>query len=737
MSKYSQYSYLGNPKLRRAHIQIQMTQEELDEYQKCMDSPIYFIKNYVKIISLDKGIVNFDLYPFQEEMVETFDKTRFSICKIPRQSGKSITTVAYFLWKILFEKDYNIAIVAHKGPAAMGLLGRLRLAYENLPMWLQHGIIEWNKGNIELENGSKISAWATTADGLRSGSFNCITGKSEITIRESDHIYKISIEEMFYHLNVCGEERKTFSTQREKRTHFRGNEKKNVRICQKKSREDEILWRQNFEVLTDKGFKKFVGIKRKYKTEPLLRTTLISGHILTTTPDHLFMTTDGWKKASEIQDSYVITVDGNFFVENQTWVPGEYVYDLLEVEDTHSFYANDILIHNCILLDEFAFVPNNIAEAFFTSTYPVITAGKKTKIIIISTPKGMNHFYTAWMRAEKGLSNYAPISVHWSAVPGRDEKWKEETIANTSEEQFKQEFETEFIGSSATLINATKLQQMIVDVQTPIEQFGEHTFIYEKPIDGHTYCVAVDVSEGLGLDSSALSVIDVTQLPYKQVAVYKNSEITPMVFPTIIHQIATNYNEAYVLVEINSIGLQVADILHYELSYENLIRVETKGRQGQINSPGHKKKIAFGLKQSKQTKIIGCSNLKALVENNKLVISDMNTVSEFTTFVMDKNTYKAEDGCHDDLALTLVNFGWLTGQKYFKESINSNIRAALQKEILDVSDSDMLPAIGIDNGLNRPVGERDTDGDFWVADRERLSPFEYIDFDTLSNRHKL
>jgi phage terminase large subunit-like protein len=258
--------YNGNKKLRRAFLDISLTQYQLDEFKKCSKDPIYFIKNYVKIISLDKGIIPFDLYPFQEDMVTKFINNRFVICKIPRQSGKTITTVAFLLHSILFNENYNVAILAHKGSAANGILARLKLAYENLPNWLQSGIVEWNKGNIELENGSKISAHATSADGLRSGSYNII------------------------------------------------------------------------------------------------------------------------------------------------------------------------------LLDEFAFVQNTIAEEFFTSTYPVITAGTQTKIIIVSTPRGMNLFYTMWIRAEAGKSDYLPIEVHWSAVPGRDEKWKEQTIRNTSEEQFQQEY---------------------------------------------------------------------------------------------------------------------------------------------------------------------------------------------------------------------------------------------------------------------------------------------------------
>jgi len=306
-------------------------------------------------------------------------------------------------------------------------------------------------------------------------------------------------------------------------------------------------------------------------------------------------------------------------------------------------------------------------------------------------------------------------------VPWRTEKWKEETIRNTSEEQFQQEFETEFLGSSHTLINAAVLKRLIMLTEEPTMKDLEMD-IFEQPEPGHTYCITVDVSEGTDNDFSTFAVIDVTQIPYKLVAKYRNNQIIPMLFPTVIFQAAMKYNEAFVLVEINSIGLQVADILHYELAYENLIKIEVKGKQGQQHTPGFKKKIAFGLKHNKQSKMIGCANLKTLVENNKLIIKDPQVISEFTTFVLDKQTYKAEQGSYDDLAMTLVNFGWLTSQRYFKENINSNIRSNLQKEQMNLMDQDITPFGIIDDGRNNGP-ERDQNGDWWFESRSRFDPF--------------
>jgi hypothetical protein len=547
--------YNGNPKLRRAYTQIAMSQYEVDEYLKCLKDPIYFIRTYMKIVALGKGIVPFNLYDFQEEMIKTFVRERFVICKIPRQSGKSITTIGFLLHAILFNENYNIAILAHKGAAANGLLQRMKLAYENLPTWLQSGIVEWNKGNIELENGSKIGAFATSADGLRSGS-----------------------------------------------------------------------------------------------------------------------------------------------------------YDM-------------------ILLDEFAFVANNIAEDFFTSTYPVISAGTKTKIIIVSTPKGMNHFYTMWVKAEQGKSDYFPISVHWSAVPGRDEAWKEMTIRNTSEEQFQQEFNTDFLGSSNTLLSASKIQQLFATMEEPMKIENNVKF-YEMPKPGHTYTIIVDVAEGLGLDSSTYSVLDVTSIPYKQVAIFKDNQIKPILLPAQVVSMAKRYNEAFILVEINSIGLQVADMIHYDMAYENLIKIQSKGKQGQQWTAGYKKNLAFGVKTSVQTKQIGCTNLKAMIESDKLVIRDEGTIKEFTTFAVDKKTYKAEQGSNDDLVMTLVNFAWLMAQKFFRESMNNDIRRVLQEEQLHIMDQDLVPFGIIDNGLDDPFqDERDAAGDLWVEDRRKKYVFDDFNYD--------
>lgn len=537
--------YLNNPNLPRANYQHAFTQEEIDEFKKCAADPVYFARNYVKIINVDEGLVPFNMWDFQEEMIRTFHENRFAICKLPRQVGKTTTSRAFLLHYVLFNENVNVAILANKAATAREILGGLQLSFEHLPRFLQQGVVEWNKGSIELANGSRILAESTSGSSVRGRAFNII------------------------------------------------------------------------------------------------------------------------------------------------------------------------------FLDEFAFVPNNIAEAFFTSTYPTISSGKTTKVIMVSTPNGMNHFYRFWQDATEGRSLYKPIEIHWSMVPGRDEAWMEETIRNTSPEQFRQEFECEFVGSTNTLIHPAKLRSLAF--KTPIYQ-EDHYQEYVAPEKNKTYVICVDVARGQGLDYSAFSIIDVSQIPYVQVAKYKCNTITPLLYPTVILQKANRYNDAFLLIETNDIGQQVADILHYELAYENILKIATKGRAGQQVTPGFVKKMQLGLKTSVQVKRIGCANLKTLVENDKLLIMDSDTIMELTTFSADKQSFAAEEGNNDDLAMTLVFFGWLASQRYFKESVMNDIRTTLQQEQLNIMDQDLVPFGIIDDGLKENY-EIDNNGDIWT-EAKKMYPFD-------------
>ena len=543
-------AYLGNPNLKKANVHTNFTPKQVKEFIKCAEDPIYFIKKYIKIVSLDEGVIPFNLYDFQETMVNRFHENRFNIAKLPRQSGKSTVVTAYLLWYVIFNDNVNVAILANKAATARERLGRLQLSYENLPKWMQQGIIGWNKGSVELENGSKLLAASTSASAVRGMSFNVI------------------------------------------------------------------------------------------------------------------------------------------------------------------------------FLDEFAFVPNNIADQFFSSVYPTISSGKSTKVIIISTPHGMNMYYKLWHDAERGTNEYIPTEVHWSEVPGRDQKWKEQTIRNTSEQQFRVEFECEFLGSVDTLISPSKLR--VMTYEDPIEK-QNGLDVFQKPEEGHNYTMTVDVARGIDGDYSAFTVFDTTTVPYKLVAKYRNNEIKPLLFPDIICQVGRAYNHAYILVEVNDIGGQVADIIQYDLEYDNLLMAAMRGRAGQVVGQGFSGgKVQLGVKMSTAVKKVGCSNMKALIEDDKLLLSDYDIIAELTTFIQKGQSWQAEEGCHDDLAMCLVMFSWLAVQDYFKELHDNDIRARMYQEQREAIEADMAPFGFMDDGLSDEAFV-DPEGQVWHTDEygDRSYMWEY------------
>ena len=515
--------YLGNPNLKRANVSQEWTKKEVEEYSKCMKDPLYFIQTYIRIVSLDEGLVPFKMYDFQKEMVGTFHSNRFTICKLPRQSGKSTTIIAYLLHYVLFNPSVNVAILANKAATARDLLGRLQLAYEHLPKWLQQGVMSWNKGSLELENGSKILASSTSASAVRGGSYNII------------------------------------------------------------------------------------------------------------------------------------------------------------------------------FLDEFAYVPSNVAEQFFSSVYPTISSGKTTKVMIVSTPHGMNMFYKLWNDAENGRNTYVPIEVHWSEIPGRDETWKIETIKNTSEQQFNTEFECEFLGSIDTLIKAQKLR--VLSYIPPI-QSNAGLDVFEKPLKDHTYVLTADVSRGTSNDYSAFLVFDVSQMPYKIVAKFRDNEIKPLLFPAKIYDVARAYNQAFVLIEVNDIGEQVASTMQFDLEYDNLIMASMRGRAGQVLGGGFSGgRAQLGVRTTKAVKRIGCSNLKQMIEDDKLIIQDLQIISELSTFIVKGQSFEADDGCTDDLVACMFIFAWATDQTYFKELTDMDIRQTMMREQQDMLEQDMAPFGFMVNGL--------------------------------------
>jgi hypothetical protein len=543
--------YLGNPNLKKANTPIEFDANQIEEFIQCKDDPVYFAKNYVKIVSLDEGLVPFNMYQFQEKLIRNFHNHRFNICKMPRQTGKSTTCVSYLLHYAVFNDNVNVAILANKASTARDLLSRLQLAYENLPKWMQQGIISWNKGSLELENGSKILAASTSASAVRGGSYNVI------------------------------------------------------------------------------------------------------------------------------------------------------------------------------FLDEFAFIPNHIADQFFASVYPTISSGKSTKVLIVSTPHGMNHFYRMWHDSEKGDNDYIPTEVHWSEVPGRDAEWKRQTISNTSDQQFKVEFECEFLGSVDTLIAPSKLRTLAYD--NPIKK-NAGLDVHCDPQQNHDYIMTVDVARGVGNDYSAFTVIDITSFPHKVVAKYRNNEIKPMLFPNIIWEVAKSYNNSFILCEVNDVGDQVASIIQYDLEYQNLLMCSMRGRAGQVVGQGFSgKKTQLGLKMSKTVKKVGSLNLKAMIEEDKLFINDYEIISELTTFIQKNNSFEAEEGCNDDLAMCLVIYAWLVAQDYFKELTDQDIRKRLYDEQKNQIEQDMAPFGFMSDGLD-DTSFVDSNGDRWHTDEygDRSYMWDYM-----------
>ena len=543
--KLDDKAYLGNANIKAAGVESEYTKEQIEEYAKCVSDPMYFIENYIKIVSLDEGLVQFEPYSFQKKILESVHNDRFVICKMPRQSGKSTTVISYLLHYILFNPDKNVAILANKLTTARELLGRLKLAYEHLPKWLQQGVVEWNKGSIILENGSKILASSTSSSAVRGGSFNL-----------------------------------------------------------------------------------------------------------------LFM-------------------------------------------------------------DEFAFVPENVADEFFNSVYPTISAGQSTKVLIVSTPKGLNMFYKLWKDAEDGQNSYTPIEVHWSDVPGRDVNWKKQTIRNTSPQQFRQEFECDFLGSVNTLIAPSKLKSL--HYTRPKQEREDGLKVYYEPEPEHLYFMGVDVSRGQDLDYHAVTIVDVTSAPYKVVAQYKNNQLSPYLLPNLIYAMGKRYNDAYILTEVNDLGQEIVDILHNEFEYENLLVTSVRGRKGQVMDGGFGNyQTQQGVRMSPKVKKVGCTMLKEMIEQDRLVIEDFEIIQELSSFISKKGSYEAEVGHNDDLVITLVLFAWAATQNYFKDMTDINIREQLYKEKIEKMEEDLMPFGFIDTGADGTIVE--DDGTVWdISDDDRFS----------------
>ena len=505
--------YLANPNLKRTNVSLNLTEEQVREYVKCAKDPIYFIENYVKIITLDKGFVQISLYPFQRQAVKDINDNRRVIVKAGRQVGKTTMVVGYILWYILFNEDKFVAILANKAPTAREILNRIKIAYEALPLWLQQGVRTWNKGDIELENNCRVMATSTASSAIRG--------------------YSISL----------------------------------------------------------------------------------------------------------------------------------------------------------LYLDEFAFVPSNIADEFFTSVYPTISSGTQSKILISSTPNGMNHYYRMWTEAAEGQNGFKHIEANWRQVPGRDQAWADDQRRILGEEKFLQEMECEFMGSAGTLLSAAALKSLAF--VKPLHTSENGIKIYNQPLEGHNYIIVADTSRGKGLDYSACVVIDCA-IPYRVVATYKDNNISPLVYPSILKKMGDYYNQAYALVEINDNGQQVVDSLFEDYEYENILStIDIKGKIAL--TWGYGNKSYRGIRTTKSVKRLGCSIVKNLIEQQKLIIEDFDIIAELSTFIAKGTSFEADDGSHDDLVMCLVLFSWATNQSFFADLTNTNLKERLYQEQMRQIEEDALP----------------------------------------------
>jgi len=539
--------YLGNQNLKAAGVVVNFTKEQIEEYIKCSKDPIYFIINYCKIVTLDNGLQPFDLYECQKNKINVINDNRRIILMEGRQQGKTTTSAAYILWYTLFSPSRTVAILANKAAAAREVLSRYQVMYEHLPVWLQQGVTTWNKGDIELENGSKVFTAATSSSAIRGRSVN-----------------------MLY-------------------------------------------------------------------------------------------------------------------------------------------------------VDEAAIIPNTVAEDFFTSVYPTISAGQTTKILLSSTPLGYNHFWKFWNDAENDRNGFVNLFIPYWEIPGRDENWAREQQRLLGDLKYNQEVLCKFLGSSLTLINSDVIGSMSA---IPPISHQDGLDIYEEPQPDHTYVIVADTAKGVGGDHSAFTLVDITEVPFKISVKYRNNRISPLLYPSVIHNLAKKYNEAFVLIEINS-SEQVAHILYNEYEYENLLFVNRSSRGQKLSSGfGSSGTQQMGIQTDKKIKRIGCSTFKSLVEEKKLIITDAEIISEISTFIQSKGSFAADDGYHDDLVMTLVLFSWLFSDPFFKDLTNINIRQEMYKTQIDMIEQNVAPFGIINNGMEDDT-YTDSAGQNWQIVNDN-SKYEFL-----------
>ena len=499
--------YNNNKNLKAAGVQVPFTQEQVQEYVRCSRDPIYFIKKYAKIVSLDDGVVPFIPFPYQERIIETIHNNKNTLGKLFRQAGKSTIVAAYFAWYILFNDNKTAVILANKQAIAIEIFGRVQFIIENLPQWLQQGVVEWNKKSLVLENGSRCIAAATSASAVRGMSVNLL------------------------------------------------------------------------------------------------------------------------------------------------------------------------------LLDEFAHLGPNLADEFIASVFPTLSSSETSKLIIISTPNGLNHYHKLWKEAENGNNDFKTVEGRWQENPKRTQAWADEQRKKLGEVKYRQEIECTFEGSSYTLVDGSKLASLAIEKPT-YEKDGLE--IFYPPEKDRTYVITVDVSRGRHMDYSAFCVVDVSQMPYKIVATYKNNEISTLEYPHLIYNSARQYNDAFILIEINDLGEEVSNTIWHEYEYERVYFTQGNELSQTRGYPG--------VRTTSKVKSLGCSVLKELIEKDQLIVNSHRIIEELGLFVMHRKSYASQDPLiNDDLCTTLWLFAWLTKQDIFQQVTNVHLRTILTEKKQQYIDSTMTP----------------------------------------------
>jgi len=769
-------TYNGNPNLKPIGFEIQYTVEQVKEILKCSGDPIYFIENYCYIVSLDKGLIPFKLYDCQKEKVDIILNNRKVILMEGRQQGKTITAAACILWYTLFQSNKNVAILANKSSAAREVLHRYQIMYESLPIWMQQGVKTWNKGDVELENGSQVFTAATSASAIRGKS--CVAGNTKVCIENNNSYYYVEIDKIKNNSNFLNSNKdaimkytvyKTTNNENNKEyigfhslkdtesilcectvtgsifsdgylgsgklikdaLHKYGPEKfrqELLGVFDKKEDAEEyekklvnndynivtggkatiLAGEKNMKILSTEGFVNFESILDQGE-QKTLKIEFSDNSEIICTHDHLFLTDyNEWVRADALE--LLDSLSGKLIVDISNHEITR-VYDFYNVGTVHNYITNGVISHNCnwLYIDEAAIIPNTVAEEFFTSVYPTISSGETTKILLTSTPLGYNHFWKFWNEAEQKLNGFVPHFIHYSKIPGRDERWAEEQKAMLGELKFNQEVLCAFLGSSNTLISPDAISKMSAKqyvynkdnldiLEHPVgAKRDEQGKVIQKP---HVYMLIADTSRGVEGDYSAFTVVDITEYPYKIVAKYRDNKINPLLYPTVIAKVAKDYNNAYCLIEINDNGQQIANTLYHDLEYENVLSVNYTGKNGQFLSAGFKPGTMLGVRTTKQVKRLGCALFKGLVENQKLLIHDADVISEISTFIESRGSFAADLGYHDDLVMTLVLFAWATNESYFKDLTNQDLRIALYEQQIKNIEEEMTPFGVIDLGID-------------------------------------